>query len=91
ASIGLTDDGRLEPIAIGVTGVGPKAYRATAIEEALRGRTPSASLLAAASEHAVDGVEVNSDLYASAGYRSHLAKVYTRRALEKALERTSAT
>ncbi|MGH9358831.1 MAG: FAD binding domain-containing protein [Terriglobia bacterium] len=90
ASIGLTDDGRIEPIAIGVTGVGPKAYRAAPVEEALRGKAPGTSAFAAASEHAADGVEVNSDLYASAGYRSHLAKVYTRRALEKALERASA-
>ena len=34
-----------------------------------------------------DGVEANSDLYASAEYRSHLARIYTRRAIEKALER----
>ncbi len=84
------DDGRVKRIAIGITGVGPKAYRAAAVEEALREKALNPSALAAASEHAADGIDVNSDPYASAGYRSHLAKVYTRRALEKALERASA-
>ncbi|HEY2911718.1 MAG TPA: xanthine dehydrogenase family protein subunit M, partial [Candidatus Angelobacter sp.] len=37
--------------------------------------------------HAADGVDVNSDLYASAEYRKQLATVYTRRALETAAGR----
>ena len=89
-SMTLNDAGHVEQVGVGVTGVGPKAYRATAVEEALRGKAPSANALTAACEHGADGIEVNSDLYASVEYRSHLAKVYTRRALEKALERARA-
>lgn len=89
-SMTLNDAGNIEQIGVGVTGVGPKAYRAASVEEALRGKAPSANMLAASCEHVADGVEVNSDLYASAAYRSHLASVYTRRALEKALERAGA-
>jgi CO/xanthine dehydrogenase FAD-binding subunit len=36
-----------------------------------------------------DGVEANSDLNASAHYRSHMARVFTARALKQALARAS--
>jgi carbon-monoxide dehydrogenase medium subunit len=70
-----------------VTGVGLKAYRAGAAESALKGKSPDAKTVAAAAEHAADGVETNSDLFASGEYRKHLAQVYTRRALETAVSR----
>ncbi|MGH9356528.1 MAG: FAD binding domain-containing protein, partial [Terriglobia bacterium] len=87
----LNDAGDVEQLAVGVTGIGAKAYRAAAVEDALRGKAPDATTLKGACEHAADGIEVNSDLFASADYRRHLAKVYTRRALEKAIERTRAS
>jgi carbon-monoxide dehydrogenase medium subunit len=87
AQVLLNEAGHIESASIGITGVGPKAYRATAVEEALRGKAPGGHNLEAAASHAAVGIEVNSDLYASAEYRSHLAQVYTRRALEKAVER----
>jgi len=62
-------------------------FRAVAVENALAGKSPTTKRLEEASAHAADGVDANSDLYASAEYRSHLARVYTRRAIEKALER----
>jgi carbon-monoxide dehydrogenase medium subunit len=83
----LDEKGSVEHVSVGITGAGPKAYRAAAVEAALLGKSPSAKRLAEASGHAVDGIGVNADLYASANYRAHLAGVYTRRALEKALER----
>jgi CO/xanthine dehydrogenase Mo-binding subunit len=43
----------------------------------------------AAAAHATDGVDANSDLYASEAYRRHLATVYTRRAIQAASERAS--
>ena len=64
-------------VRIGITGVGSSAYKATAVEEAFDGENADE-----ASSHAVDGVEVLSDHFASAEYRSHLAKVYVKRALE---------
>jgi carbon-monoxide dehydrogenase medium subunit len=59
------------------------------VEEALHGKPASTKRLAEASAHAADGVEINSDLYASAEYRTHLASIYTRRALERAVERAN--
>ncbi len=86
AVVSLDEQGHIAKVSVGVTGVGSKAYRATAVEEALQGKAASAKRLAEASAHAADGVEVNSDLSASAEYRSHLASIYTRRALQRALE-----
>ncbi len=76
----------IESAAIGITGVGGTAYRATAVENALRGK--QASAIADASRYAADGIEALGDTFASPDYRLHLATVFTRRALEVALGRT---
>lgn len=89
ARLTLAENGAVQQVGVGITGVGPKAYRAAAVEKLLLGKSPSAKRLEEASGHAADGIEANSDLYASAEYRAHLACVYTRRALEKALERAA--
>jgi aerobic carbon-monoxide dehydrogenase medium subunit len=86
----LDEKGNAAEIGVGITGVGPKAYRPEALEAALRGKLPGAKRLAEACARAADGVEVNSDLYASAEYRRHLAGVYARRAIEQAVERAGA-
>lgn len=75
--------GGIDEARVALTGVGPVAYRAGAVEAALvAGAGP-----AAAAEHAVDGVEVGADIHADREYRSRMAVVYTRRAIEKALAR----
>ncbi len=63
-------------VKVGITGVSDTPYRATAVENAYSGNTGEAA------DHAVDGVEVMSDHFADAEYRSHLAKVFVKRALE---------
>ena len=80
--------GRCEDARIGVTGVGPTAYRAEAVEKALVGTTLDDRTIAAAAEHAADGVEANEDLFATPDYRAHLARVFTKRAVRAALERS---
>ena len=45
------------------------------------------STIAAASQKAADGIEINADLQGSVEYKAHLTRVYTRRALERAVER----
>ncbi len=87
----LDEKGSVAQVAVGVTGVGAKAYRASEVEKVLRGKSPTAKRLEEAASHAADGVDANADLYASAEYRSHLACVYTRRALAQALERAAAS
>jgi carbon-monoxide dehydrogenase medium subunit len=77
-----------EGVRIGVTGVAATAYRAAAAEQVLAGQSsPSAETIALAAARAADGVDPLSDIHASAEYRAHLARVNTRRALEKALAR----
>jgi carbon-monoxide dehydrogenase medium subunit len=87
AVVSLDEQGQIAKASLGITGVGPKAYRAAAVEEALQGKPVNAKRLAEASAHATEGIDVNSDLYASAEYRTYLTTVYTRRALERAIER----
>jgi carbon-monoxide dehydrogenase medium subunit len=72
-------------VRVGVTGLAGKAYRATNVEKIMleTGDVRKASAVVA------DGVDANSDLFASADYRRHLAQVYTARALKQALSRSS--
>ncbi len=81
--------GKIEAARVAVTGVAPKAYRATAVEQALTGQAPSAELFREAASKAAEGVEALSDLHAAADYRAHLAVVETRRALEEAAARAA--
>jgi len=81
------DGGKCQSAGIGITGVSSKAYRASKVESGLKGNTLDAKTVSAAAAHAADGVDVNSDLYASAEYRKQLATVYTRRAIETAAGR----
>ncbi len=80
--------GTVDRVRVGVTGVGPTGYRATGVEGALTGQPATAATIAAASEHAADGIDVNEDIFAAADYRAHLSRVFTKRALTLALERT---
>jgi len=79
--------GTLSHVRIGVTGLSNHAYRATASEQALEGKTGAEAEIRAAAALAAQGVEANSDLHASADYRKHLTSVYTVRALKAALAR----
>lgn len=77
----------IQNVAVGITGVGNIAFRATATENALRGQAATAEAIAQAAEQATQGVEAMADIHASAEYRLHLARVYTKRALQQAVER----
>jgi aerobic carbon-monoxide dehydrogenase medium subunit len=77
-------DGSAEDVRIGLTHMGSVPLRATASEQALRGKPLTAENIAAAAELAAEGTEPPADLNASADYKRHLARVLTRRALEDA-------
>ena len=88
AQVTLDSAGRCASVAVGVTGVASVAYRAHAVEDALLGRGRDAISEAAA--HAAAGVEeIQEDHHASAEYRAHLARVFTKRALTRAFERAA--
>ena len=70
--------------ASGLTHMSSVPLRATAVEEALRGKPLDADSIAAAAEQAAEGTEPPADLNASADYKRHLARVLTRRALTDA-------
>jgi carbon-monoxide dehydrogenase medium subunit len=77
-------DGSCEDVRIGLTHMGSTPLRATAAEQALRGKPLDAQSIAAAADQAAEGTEPPADLNASAEYKRHLARVLTRRALEAA-------
>ena len=79
------DDGAIAEIRVGITGASDIAYRATGVEDALRGTTPDAEAIKAASAHATDGVEMLDDKHAPADYRGRVTRNLTRRAIERAL------
>jgi aerobic carbon-monoxide dehydrogenase medium subunit len=70
-----------------ITGVAAKSCRARGVEQALAGKAFGEAAITAAAEHASEGSETLSDLHASGDYRLALARVYTKRALLRALTR----
>ena len=78
-------DGSIDSARIGLTSMGSTPIRARAVEEALAGASPDD--VAGAADAADEGTEPGSDDAASAEFRRHLARVWTRRAVEEALPR----
>jgi carbon-monoxide dehydrogenase medium subunit len=74
-------------IALGGLGSGPVRARATEIE--LQGKPLTAQVITAAAAKAAEGTDPDGDTYASAAYKKHVATVYSRRAIERALERAA--
>ena len=77
--------GRISMARIGVTGMGAHAFRALDAERLLESGATVDQAVAGLAE----GVEANADLYASAEYRKHLARVRAKRAISVALSRAS--
>jgi len=85
AAVVEKNNGSIDSARIGLTSMGSTPIRARAVEEALSGA--SADDLADAADAADEGTEPGSDDAASAEFRRHLARVWTRRAVEEALSR----
>jgi len=84
---GSSADGPVDDVRVAVTGVGDTPYRATAVEAALEGTTLDRPSIDAAAARITDGVAVQSDIHADRDYRSAMAGVMARRALQSARER----
>jgi CO/xanthine dehydrogenase FAD-binding subunit len=78
------DNGTVTDARIAIGGAGPVAFRATDAEDVLKGQKLTDELLEQAGEKAGAMTEPESDIHGSAEYRTHLAKVLTRRALKEA-------
>jgi aerobic carbon-monoxide dehydrogenase medium subunit len=87
ALVTLNAKGQCATVRVGITGAASKAFRAHNTEAALTGKVPHDGTLAQAAAQATNGMETSSDIFASAEYRAHLTRVYTKRALAKAVER----
>ena len=85
AAVVERNNGSIDSARIGLTSMGSTPIRATAVEEALSGASPDG--VAEAAGAADEGTEPASDGAASADFRRHLARVWTRRAVEEALSR----
>ncbi len=87
AAVVALSGGSISHARVALTGVGDVPYRAKAVEQALVGTDGSADAVKAAADHAADGQTVNGDIHADREYRTRMAAVYTRRAIEGALGR----
>ena len=76
--------GKVTLARVAITGVSGHAFRAKGVEEALLSGSADAAIA-----NLGEGIDINSDLYASADYRLHLARVHTARAIAAAMSRTS--
>lgn len=90
AMVGLDGDRTCRKARIVLSGVGPTPVRAREAEAALEGRIPTPEVCEEAAEAAVVGVDPPDDLAAPAGYRRHLARHLTGRALVRAVGRARA-
>jgi carbon-monoxide dehydrogenase medium subunit len=80
-------DGEVDDVRVAVTGVGEKPYRATSVEDALRGTKLGSAAIGNAVGSITNGVAVQGDIHADVAYRTAMAGVMARRALEAARER----
>jgi aerobic carbon-monoxide dehydrogenase medium subunit len=76
-------NGSVERASVALTNMGATSLRAAAVEDALVG----GSSIEDAAARAAEGTEPPTDHAASSGFRKHLARVLTRRALEEARSR----
>jgi aerobic carbon-monoxide dehydrogenase medium subunit len=81
------DDGRVRDAGIGLTAVGPQNLKATAAEDALRGKPLTNQLIEEAAQLAAAAAEPRADLRGSEAYKRNLVRVFTSRGLKRAAAR----
>lgn len=90
AVIALDSGGRCNYSRVVLFGVAATPVRATAVEDALAGRTYSLELIEQAARHVKEVVDAESDVHVSEAYRHKAAEVLTVRALADAFARARA-
>ena len=85
------DGSAIAAAGIALSAVNPNGVRATRAEESLVGGPPTEEAFAAAAALAAEDCEPIGDLRGPAGYKRHLARELTHRALRRAAERALAT
>ena len=74
-------NGSIDEARVGLVNMGPTPVRARSVEQGLTGGDATVEAVAAAADQAPAGTSPTSDPYASADFRTHLARVLTRRAV----------
>jgi aerobic carbon-monoxide dehydrogenase medium subunit len=87
AALTVDGSGKCTKAGVGVTGAGTKAVRAKGVEAGVTGKALDAATIEAAAAKAAEGVDVQADLQGSVEYKSHLVRVFARRAIEAALKK----
>jgi len=87
ALVSLDRRGRVDDARVAFGGVADRPVWARAVEDALRGREPTADALAHAAQTAREALDPPSDAFVSGAYRRHVAGVLCRRALARAVAR----
>jgi aerobic carbon-monoxide dehydrogenase medium subunit len=83
--------GTIREARVALTGVGTRATRARAAEQALAGKNADEAIVADAAARVAEGLEPRDDAQGSVDYKKHLAVVYARRAINLAIERAGET
>jgi carbon-monoxide dehydrogenase medium subunit len=87
AAVTLDRNGTCAKAGVAVTGAGTKAVRAKGVEAGLTGKRLDAATIEAAAQKGAEGVDVQADLQGSVEYKSHLCRVFARRAVAEAVKR----
>jgi aerobic carbon-monoxide dehydrogenase medium subunit len=87
ALLALDANGNVADVRVGVTGAAPVAWRASATEDALRGKQLDDATIASAAALVDGDVEFLDDLHGSAEYRRRVTHGLTRRAILEAATR----
>jgi carbon-monoxide dehydrogenase medium subunit len=87
AAVTLDKSGTCTKASVGVTGAGTHAVRAKGVEAGLVGKQLDAATIEAAAQKAAEGVDVQADLQGSVDYKSHLCRVFAKRAIDAAVKR----
>ncbi len=87
AVVTLDGSGKCTKAGVAVTGAGTRAVRAKGVEAGLVGKQLDAATIEAAAAKAHEGVDVQADLQGSVEYKSHLCRVFAKRAITEAARR----
>ncbi len=87
AQVTLSASGEVEKVGIGLTNAGPVPLRAAEAEQYLTGKQPTAEAIAEAARLAASVASPNADRRGAVEYKREMARVLTRRALTRAVER----
>jgi len=87
AVVTVDGNGVCQKASVGLNGITGKPVAAVGVEQALIGKRLNDQTIQEAAAKAADGLDPLGDIFASAEYRAHLARVFTKRALVHASSR----